>query len=56
VKDNQQAIITRANDREFFPLINNAFNRFLLYLLVWLTGAIMMVGPAWAIAAYIISK
>ncbi len=56
MKDHQQAIITRANDREFFPLVNNAFKRFLLYLLVWLGGMAMMVGPAWAVAAYIISK
>ena len=56
MKDHQQAIITRANDREFFPLVNNPFKRFLLYAVVWLTGAALMVGPAWALASFIISK
>jgi len=56
VKDSHQTIITRANDREFFPLVNNPIKRILLYVLVWLGGTALMVGPAWAIASLIISK
>ena len=56
MKDNHQTIITRANDREFFPLVNSPFKRFLLYALVWVGGTALMVGPAWAIASFIISK
>ena len=56
MKDNQQTIITRANDREFFPLVNNPIKRGLLYVLVWVVGTALMVGPAWALASFIISK
>jgi len=56
VKESHQTIITRANDREFFPLVNHPFKRFLLYTLVWIGGTTLMVGPAWALASFIISK
>ena len=56
MKDSHQTIITSANDREFFPLVNNPLKRILLYVLVWLGGTALMVGPAWAIASLIISK
>ncbi len=56
MKDSHQTIITRANDREFFPLVNNPIKRILLYVLVWLAGTALMVGPAWALASFIISK
>jgi len=49
-------IITKANDREFFPLVNGALKRFLLYLGLWIIGTFLTVGPAWAICSYIISK
>ena len=56
MKDSQQMIITKANDREFFPLVNGSLKRFLLYLGFWIIGTCLTVGPAWAICSYIISK
>ena len=51
MKDSQQMIITKANDREFFPLVNGSLKRFLLYLGFWIIGTCLTVGPAWAICS-----
>jgi len=56
VSKNQQDIIVRANDKEFFPLVSKPLVRFLLYSIVWLGGIGFTIGPAWAVVNYFISK
>jgi len=56
VNNKHQEIIIRANDKEFFPLVSNFILRFLLYMLVWLLGIGVAVGPAWAAVSFFTSK
>jgi len=55
VKDKVTSILDNTKDNDFFPMVEKPIYRFLLYVVVWIVGSILVIVPA-AAAAAIISK